>query len=327
MKRIFTLIVSLLVTFLPLTAMSETWNMATNYPDFAFHTVNIRMFADDIKKATNGNLEIKVHSAQSLIKHPEIKNAVRSGQVPLGEIILSRLSNENALYEADGIPFMASNYTEAQQLWDAQRPFVEKLFAQQGIRVLYSVPWHPQGLFTKKAIESANDLKSMRIRTYSKTTERLAALLGMASTQTEATEMATAFLTGRVDAMITSPVTGASNQAWEWITHYYDIQANLPKNIVFVNENSFQKLDKTTQNVLLEAARTANDRGWKMSMVDAQKGVDDLKAHGVKGITPSASLTKSFKDVGVTMSKEWAVAAGKPGQELLDAYNALRSKK
>jgi TRAP-type transport system periplasmic protein len=320
MRRLFTLLVALLVISVPLSVQAETWNMATPYPDFAFHTVNIRQFADDVKKASNGKLEIKVHSGQSLIKHPEIKNAIRSSQVQMGEFLLGRLANENAIFEADMIPFLASNYDEAKKLWTAQRPHVEKLLARSKIKVLYSVPWSPQGLFAKKSINTVNDMKTLRFRAYSKSTERLATLLGMVPTQTEATELATAFLTGRVDSMMTSPATGANNKAWDWVSHYYHVQGWLPKNIVVVSEKAFGRLDKATQEALLESARKADERGWKMSVVDTEKGVQKLKEHGMKGIVPSAELKAGLKDIGKTMTQEWLKKSGKDGKELIETY-------
>ena len=320
MRRLITLLVALLIVSVPLSVQAETWNMATPYPDFAFHTINIRQFADDVKKDSNGKLEIKVHSGQSLIKHPEIKNAVRSSQVQIGEFLLGRLANENAIFEVDMIPFLASNYDEARKLWDAQRPYVEKLLAKWKLKVLYSVPWSPQGLFAKKPINTVNDMKTLRFRAYSKATERLATLLGMVPTQTEATEMATAFLTGRVDSMMTSPATGANNKAWDWVSHYYHVQGWLPKNIVVVNEKAFRRLDEATQKVVLESARKANERGWKMSVVDTEKGVRKLKENDMKGIEPSAELKAGLKDIGRTMTQEWLRKSGKDGKELIETY-------
>lgn len=304
------------------TAGAETWNMATPYPDFEFHTRNIRQFADEVGKLTDGKLEIKVHSGQSLIRHPEIKNAIRSRQVPIGEFLLSRLSNENPVYELDAIPFLASSYPEAKALWAAQKPVVEQLLAKQNMRVLYVVPWPPQGLYTKKAIESADDLKGLRFRTYNTVSERMAALLGMVPTQTEATEMATAFITGRVDAMMTSPSGGAQNKAWDWSTHFYDVRGWAPKNVIAINEQVFQALDKPLQEALLKASADAEQRGWKMSEVDTQEGIDLLVKGGMKGIKPNPALIEGLKKVGEAMTQDWLKKAGPEGKAVIDAYRA-----
>lgn len=304
-------------------ALAETWDMATPYPEFEFHTRNIHQFAEDVKELTNGELEINVHSAQSLIKHPEIKNAVRSGQVPIGEFLLARLSNEDPVYELDAIPFLANSYDEAEVLWEVQEPVVTDLLANQNLRVLFSVPWPPQGLYAQKPIESPDDLKGLRFRTYNTVTERMAGLLGMVPTQTEATEMATAFITGRVDAMMTSPSGGAKNKAWDWSTHFYDVQGWLPKNVVVVNEQAFQALDEDARDALLQAAETAEQRGWEMSRADHQEGIDLLIEGGMQGIEPSDELVEGLQEVGETMAEEWLEKAGSQGREIINEYRSL----
>jgi TRAP-type transport system periplasmic protein len=302
---------------------AESWDMATPYPDFEFHTRNIRQFAEEVKELTGGELEITVHSAQSLIKHPEIKNAVRSGQVPIGEILLSRLSNENPVYELDTIPFLANSYEEAEKLWEAQEPVVTDLLAQQNLRILFNVPWPPQGLYAQKPIESAADLEGLRFRTYNTVLERMAQILGMVPTQTEATEMATAFLTGRVDAMMTSPTGGAKNKAWDWSSHFYDVQGWLPKNVIIVNEQAFQALDEKVREGLLQAAEQAEKRGWEMSQLDHREGVDLLVEGGMQGIEPSEKLIEDLQEVGQTMTDEWVANASPEGRQVIEEYRSL----
>ena len=163
-------------------ALAESWDMPTPYPDKTFHTVNIIQFADDVKQATGGKLEIKVHSAGSLFKHPEIKNAVRGGQVPIGEFFLSLLSNENPVFGADSQPFLATNYNEAMKLWAAQKPIITPLLEKQKLMPLFSVPWPPQGLYTKKEIKSVDDLKGIKFRAYNATLEKFANTVGAAPT-------------------------------------------------------------------------------------------------------------------------------------------------
>jgi TRAP-type C4-dicarboxylate transport system substrate-binding protein len=313
---------TLALALLPTNGAAVTWDMATPYPDFEFHTRNIRQFAADVKEATGGKLEIKVHSAQSLIKHPEIKNAIRSRQVPIGELLLSRLSNENPIYELDAIPFLASSYDEAKKLWEVQKPVVEGLLSKQNLHILFSVAWPPQGLYAKKAIESVDDLQGLRFRTYNSVTERMARLLNMVPTQTEATEMATAFITGRVDAMMTSPSGGAQNKAWDWSTHFYDVQGWLPKNVVAVNDAALKELDEPTRAGLLKASATAQTRGWQMSETDKQEGVDLLVKGGMKGIKPSPKLIEGLKATGTTLIEDWLRKAGSEGKVLIDKYRA-----
>ncbi len=299
---------------------ATTWDMPTPYPDNNFHTVNIKQFADDLAAATNGELTITIHAAGSLIKHPEIKNAVRSGQVPIGEFLLSQLANENPVFQVDSVPFLASDYDSAYALWKASRPKVEELLDEQGLMVLYAVAWPPQGLYASQPIESVDDLKGSKFRAYNTSTERLAQLAGAVPTQVEAADLAQAFATGRVDSMITSPSTGANSKAWDYVTHYYDVQAWLPKNIVVVNKRAFQRLDQATQQAVLEAAAAAETRGWEASRAETAEKTQVLKDNGMTVATPSDTLKEGLKAFGETMTQEWVEAAGMNGQAILDGY-------
>jgi len=302
--------------------IGATWDMPTPYPDKTFHTQNIAIFADEVSKATGGKLEIKIHSAGSLFKHPEIKNAVRAGQVPIGEFFLSLLSNEHQVFGADSQPFLATNYKDAKKLWDAQRPIVTALLDKQGLMPLFSVAWPPQGLYTKKEIKTVDDLKGIKFRTYNATLELFANLIGAAPTQVEVPDIPQAFSTGRVDAMITSPSTGANSKAWDFVTHYTDIQAWLPKNIVVVNKKAFRKLDKKTKNAILTAAKAAETRGWEMSMKETSEKTQILKDKGIIVVTPSAELMSGLKKIGASMLEKWKKSAGSEGEALLKAYQA-----
>ena len=300
--------------------IGATWDMPTPYPDKTFHTQNIAIFADEVKKATGGELEIKIHSAGSLFKHPEIKNAVRGGQVPIGEFFVSLLSNEQQVFGADSQPFLATNYDDAKKLWDAQKPVITTLLDKQGLMPLFSVPWPPQGLYTKKEIKTVDDLKGIKFRAYNATLELFANLIGAAPTQVEVPDIPQAFSTGRVDAMITSPSTGANSKAWDYVTHYTDIQAWLPKNIVVVNKKAFRKLDKKTQDALLTAAKEAETRGWEMSKKETNAKTQILKDNGIIVVTPSAELMAGLKKIGASMLEKWKEGAGSEGEMLLKAY-------
>jgi TRAP-type transport system periplasmic protein len=306
-------------------ALAQTkWDMPTPYPDANFHTQNIMQFAEDVKKATNGGLEIKVHSNGSLFKHPEIKNAVRGGQVPIGEFLLSLLANENAVFEVDSVPFLATGYADAKRLWSASRKPIEKALDKEGLLVLYAVPWPPQGLYSKAEVNSLSDLKGVKFRAYNATTQKLATLAGAVPTQIEVPDIPQAFSTGRVDAMITSPSTGANSKAWDFVKNYYDTQAWLPKNVIVVNKRAFRALDKKTQAAVLTAAKAAEERGWQMSMKETAEKTAALKENGMTVHTPSPALMTGLKGIGKEMTNEWTKKAGAEGQAILKAYANMK---
>ncbi len=313
---------------LALSATAATqWDMPTPYGDKTFHTVNIRHLADDVEKASGGALKITVHSAGSLIKHPEIKNAVRRGLVPIGEVLMSRLSNEDPVFGVDSIPFLATNYDEAKKLWQASRPVIEKKLEKQGLKLLFAVPWPPQGIYAKKELKSVDDMKGLKMRAYNVMTENLAKLAGAAPTQVEVPDIPTAFATGRVEAMITSPSTGANSKAWDFVKYFHHTQAWLPKNMVIVNARAFARLPDEQRKALLEAAKKAEERGWRMSMKETEEKIAVLKKNGMTVVRPSPELMKGLKEIGAKMAAEWARKAGAEGKAILEAYEKLKSGK
>ncbi|MFB9887197.1 TRAP transporter substrate-binding protein [Balneatrix alpica] len=299
---------------------ATTWDMPTPYGDKTFHTENIREFAKEVAEASAGELQITVHSNGSLIKHPEIKNAVRKGLVPIGELIMSRLANEDALFEVDSVPFLATNYDEAWKLWQASKQALSTKLEAQGLQLLFAVPWPPQGIYTKFPVNQIEDLAGVKMRAYNESSETLAVLLGSVPTQVEVPDIPTAFSTGRVDAMITSPSTGVNSKAWDFLSDFNHAQLWLPKNMVIVNAKAFKRLDADTQAKLLKAAETAEQRGWEMSRQETAKMLDELKANGIKVSEPNADLTSDLKKVGAQMEQNWLENAGAEGQAVLDAY-------
>ena len=300
-------------------ALAETWDMPTPYGATNFHTVNIQAFADEVNEATGGALEITVHPGGSLIAHPEIKNAVRSGQAQIGEFLLSRLSNENPAYEADSVPFLADSYDEAATLWEAQKPMVDELLGRQGLMVLYAVPWPPQGLYANTELNAIGDMAGLKFRAYNAATERFAQLAGAVPTQVEVADLAQAFSTGRVDAMITSPSTGANTSAWDYLTHYYDIQSWMPKNVIVVNKAAFDALPAEVRDAVKAAAANAETRGWEASMAETAEKTRMLADNGiVVGAAPDA-LAAGLAEIGETMIGEWADKAGENGAAIMGA--------
>ncbi|NCP39147.1 MAG: TRAP transporter substrate-binding protein [Rhodoferax sp.] len=296
------------------------WDLAAAYPATNFHSENLVQFANDIDKATGGKLKITVHAGASLFKAPEIKRAVQGGQVQAGEIIFANFQNEWQIYGADGLPFLADSYDESNKLYKAQKPLVEKKLAEQGMKLLYAVAWPPQGVYTKKPLNSAADLKGVKWRAYSPATSRIAELVGAQPVTVQAAELSQALATGVVEATMTSGATGVDSKLYENLKYYYDLQAWLPKNAVLVNSKAFDALDKATQEAVLNAAAQAELRGLEASKRVNTDSLAKLKANGVQVLPPPAQLKADMKKVGDTMQQEWITKAGPEGKALIDAF-------
>jgi TRAP-type C4-dicarboxylate transport system substrate-binding protein len=296
------------------------WDMPTPYSDGEFHTINVRQFAEDVKKATGGQLDINVHSNGSLIKHPDMLRAVSTGQVPIAEFLLGQFGNEEPVFNADNVPFLAAGYDNAWKLYQAQRPVLAKKLEGRGLILLYSVAWPGQGLYTKNPLKSVDDFKGTKFRTYSAYTARLAELLGASPTVIQVPEVPQAFATGTISAMITSSATGTSTKAWEFVKNYYMTNAMHPKNAVVVNGRAFHRLSGPQQQALQAAAAIAETRGWDLSRKREASANKMLADNGMTVHTPDAGLMQAMNRIGDTIAAEWLKAAGADGQAIVQAY-------
>lgn len=306
--------------FLAHAANAAQWNMPTPYGDANLPTKIAYGFAEDIKAGTGGEIDITVHSGASLIKHPEIPRAVRTGQVQLGEIFIGIMGNTHPVFKHDNIPFLATSFDDAKALWEAAKPEVEKQLDKEGLKLLYTVPWPAQSLYTKAPVNTMSDLKGLKMRAYSPSTSRLADLMNTTPTTVQIPEIPQAFSTGIIDAMITSPSTGANGQAWDYVSHYTDIKAWIPKNVVVVNKRAFRRLSDAQQQVILHAAAKAEEKAWKGVRETAAEDTATLAENGIEVSEPSEQLMQEFQKIGDVMIREWEEEAPEEVGAILKNY-------
>ena len=309
-------------------AFAQTkWDLPAAYPATNFHTENLVQFAADVDKATGGKLKITVHANASLFKANEIKRAVQGGQAQIGEVLLVNFENENPIYGADGIPFLASSYADSKKLYAAQKPALTKLLDTQGMKLMYTVAWPPQGIYSKKPLASVADLRGIKWRAYSPATAKIAELIGAQPVTIQAAELGQALATGVVESYMSSGSTGYDSKTYESVKYWYDTQAWLPKNAIIVNKKAFDALDAPTQAALTKAAADAEVRGWKLSEEKNDWYKKALAEKGMNILVPPAKLVSDMKQVGTIMLADWQKKAGAEGETLVSAFKVEQAKK
>ncbi len=298
------------------------WDLPSGYGANTFQVQNLTQFAADVDKATAGKLKITVHPNASLFKANEIKRAVQSGQTQAGEFILSLFSNEAPVFGVDSIPFLATSYADSKRLDTASRELLTKTLAAQGIKLLYTVPWPPQSLYSKKAVTKLADMKGTKMRAYNPATSFIATAIGAQPVTIQLAELPAALATGGADNFLTSTSSGIDSKLYESVKFFYDVNAWLPRNAVVVNQKAFDALDKAGQDAVLKQAAVAETRGWQNSEKNNADNLKELAAKGMKIDTVvGESLRKELKPIGDTMTADWLKLAGAEGKAIIDAYN------
>ena len=322
-KLLLSLTILLALSFSVVKADSQKWDMPLAYSATNYHSENAAAFAAAVTEATGGSLTIVTHPSGSLYKGGEIFRAVRTGQAPIGERLISALGNEDPLFELDALPFLATSFGDAKKLHEAAKPEMQELLASKGVMMLYAVPWPPQGIYNKSPINSADDMKNIKFRAYNPATVRLAELMGAVPTKIEAAELSQAFATGQAESMVSSGSTGYDRKLWEYVDFWYDVQAWLPKNMVIVNLDVWNNLDEATQNIVLNAAAEAEANGWAKAESLAHWYAEQLAANGMTVQPAGEQLMADFRKIGEIMTSEWLERAGPAGEALIESYKSM----
>jgi TRAP-type C4-dicarboxylate transport system substrate-binding protein len=302
-------------------AFAQTkWNLPAAYPAGNYHSENLVQFAKDVEAATGGKLQITVHANASLFKAPEIKRAVATGQAQVGEVLISIHENENALFGVDVVPFLATSFADTKKLWAVSKPGIAKALDAQGLMVLFAVPWPPQGIYAKKDLNTVADMKGLKWRAYNLGTTRIAEIVGAQPLTIQAAELPQALATGVVDSFMSSGATGYDSKVWETLSHHYETNAWLPKNVTFVNKAAFAALPKAEQDAVLKAAGEAETRGFRIAEEKTAWYLKELKAKGMKVLPPSPAFKDGLAKVGETLTADWLKKAGADGQAVVNAF-------
>ena len=304
----------------PRLAEAQTrWQMATPYPDGNFHTRNVQGFLADLQGA---GVAVQLHSNASLLPMGQIKRGVQTGQVQLGEILLSAYGNEDPFLEVDGIPGLVSDFATAKRLSDLAKPYIEARLQRQGLSLLYMVPWPPGGFYTNAPLPSLEALRGTKFRTFNVMTNRFATLIGASPTLVQQAELPQAFATGVVNAMATSAQTGVDTQAWDYSRVFTPVGFTFTRNAIFVQKRSLDALPAAAQAAIRSAAATAETRGWRASEEATASTQATLQQRGMTIAEPTAELMAGMRRVSAQMTEEWLSRTGEDGQKLITAYRA-----
>ncbi|AXI46864.1 C4-dicarboxylate ABC transporter substrate-binding protein [Sulfitobacter sp. SK012] len=302
------------------TAQAEKWDMALAYSSTNYHSEIAAEFAAAVTEATAGDLEIVTHPGGSLFGGSEIFGAVRKGLAPIGERLISALGNDNALFEVDSVPFLATGFEGSKKLYEASKPALIEALEESRLHFLYSCPWPPQGFYSVKEANSLDDISGMKFRAYNATTSKMAEGLGMLPTKIEAAELSQAFATGVAQSMISSGSTGYDRKLWEHVGYYYDVKAWLPRNMVIVNGKAWARLSDDNKAAVETAAANAEATCWtKAEELDGWY-VEQFEANGMQVKTLNADMQAEFEKVGAELKAAWLERAGDAGAAVLDAY-------
>lgn len=298
------------------------WTMASGYPETSFFTKNIRQFIAAVEERTKGELKIDLRSHDSLIKLDNIKRAVQSGQVQIGEIRMGVYGNEQEMFNLDNIPGVVPTFDKSWKLMEAQKPFYDEWFGRNGMRVITYVAWPGQGFFTADPINSLDDLKGVKLRIYSQQTQVMGEKLGTQAIILPFAEVPQAFATGMIEALWTSAQSGTDVQVWDYLDVFTYTGTMHNKNAVIVNERALRALPEDIRQIVIEEGEAATARGWELAKAASEERENVLKEHGIAINQAPQDVLDRIDEIGKEMVADWMTRASDAEKAVYEAYQA-----
>lgn len=278
-------------------AVAQTkWDLSTVWPDGNFHTKNAMRFADEVKKATGGAIDITVKGGGQLgFKGPEHLRAVRDGLVPIADVLNIQQVGDEPMLGTEGVPFLAGNAEELKVLHKYLRPEYEKIAAKNNQKILYMVPWPTQYLHMKVKVDTLDGLKAIKVRVPDKGAQDMLNAVGMSPVQIPWGETIPALASGAVAGVSTSSVSGVDGKFWEFLKYFYKTNHVWSSQMMTVNLDAWKKLTPEQQMAVEAVAKRLEPEFWAVSIAADTESSAKLKANGMELIEIPAPMMADFR--------------------------------
>lgn len=301
-----------------------TWDMSIAWPAGNFHTKNAVIFADKVKAATGGDVEIVVHPGGELgIKGPEALIAVQDGIVPIADILLNQQVGENKYFGIESLPYLAAGYEELAVLhkyfWPGVKKLVEEKYNQ---KALFVVPWPGQAVYSKHEIKVLDDLKGFKLRVVDKNGHNFFSKLGAAPLQLPWGEVVPSLASGVISGVTTSSSSGVDGKFWEFLGFMNRFNWQSSSNMVCVNLDAWNDLSKKNQEIIEKLATEMQTVFWQNSKDEDAVKIKKLSDNGIKVTEPSAELKKDLSKISMEMWQEFIDTAGPDAADTIKKYRA-----
>ena len=289
---------------------------------------NVRTEQEEFRKRvlerSGGRLDLSLHQYSEIgLVESDVLSIVRGGEFPMVELDHSKTSGDEPLFTMFNLPGLVFSMKEAMIVAEAIKPLRTKALAERNAVELGMVFYNPpQGIFSKKPVNTIEDLEGLSIRVYSRVLLRSFELLGARPQIIPWGDAPAALLQGVVDGAITSPSSGIKVGFGD-TTKYMTVMPLANRVSWLVNKEAWDSLPADLQQILTEETKTAGDRiqaGWDAEEVGVAQLVADA---GMTFVPPSAEFQAAVTKLLRPVWDEWA-ASTQYGPEALElALKAL----
>lgn len=312
-----------LVMVFSLSAWAEVMKLDCNaiYGPTSFNTQGAMEFARLVEKYSEGSVLITVHPGGSLgFKGPELLKAVKDGQVPLSDILMGVVAGSESVFGVSSLPRLVKNYVEARSLYEELKPYYEKAALKWNQKFLYAAPWPPSGLVTKNRINSVEDFKGLKTRTYDKNGAQFLRELGASPVSMPWGEVYSSLRTGVIDSVLTSAESSKNGSFWEVLNYFMDINYAFPLNMLTMNLDYWKALTPKQQEAILKAAKEMEEKQWQNSQQRTEEALKIIQAKGMQVYTASPEVEAAMQKAASKIVEDFLKEMPGKVKEIITKY-------
>ncbi|MGI9465231.1 MAG: C4-dicarboxylate TRAP transporter substrate-binding protein [Aestuariivirgaceae bacterium] len=246
-----------------------------------------KWWAEEIKKRTNGEVEIKLFFGGALGKAQENLPLLQQGAIDIAMMSPGYFPAQLPFHAApNSIPMAMAKVEEATELME--RLMVEvKAFDDEakdnGVKTLFFHHLNAYQLVCKEHIKGVADMKGKKMRTWGKALPQAVEAVGATPVTMFLPELYEGMARGTVDCIPFSVDLMMNYKMYEVAKHIHDITIwEGPTNATWISLKSWDKLTPEQQKILQEVSLEAMRRDRDVTIEAGKKAIGELKAKGVQ---------------------------------------------
>lgn len=245
-------------------------------PEGATIDIDVRQFADNVAKATNNKINVRIYPANALGDYTLVQERVGLGAIDMA--VQPPASAADKRFQLANLPYLVKNWPDAQAIFAPNSPLreaISELYAEQDIKVLAAWPVYFGGISLNKHIDSATNpdvMKGAKLRVPPiKSFQLTADNIGFIGSPLPFSEAFTAVQTGVVDGVMGSGAEGYYASFRDVTKSYLPINTHFEMWYLIINEEAFSDLSQLEQKALITASEKFETARWITSEQDQNR--------------------------------------------------------
>jgi TRAP-type C4-dicarboxylate transport system substrate-binding protein len=303
-------------------AAQVKWDLTSEYAHNSLIGTGNQFFVDKLKDKSSGQIVVTPHFGGSLgFKSREVLDAVGRGAVPMGDAPVGFWVGIEPIFQLPVLPFVVSSTKEALALYEIAKPAYAKALAKNNQYLVYAAPWPPNGIWSKRPLESAKSFSGLKIRTLDPVSTNTFKALNALPQQLAWADVVPMLATGGIEAVMTSADGGVSAKFWDHVSNYTAANVAWALSMATINKDAFDRLSDTQKKAFREAAAETEAHQWAAVDERVRSSYVEMRAKNVR-ITeaPPADMKEALVKAAEPAVRDWVAKVGPEGRSIIESF-------